>query len=249
MPEQLSRIAFTPVRETTSTAPVRADYREVSANDKAMLPAFEENQTAEANDTDVVVASVPSVLPSLAITLPDLHSEVAPHGQPVWLLATVALVVAALVVSGFAMISVLRIGQDPPVAGFAAKREPVSSPPAIAVAPPALPGTARQSVVAPPTDPSAADAGRPVALPEAKPVLRRLTNTAPPVTGSVRLAIKPWGHVVVDGVTVGVTPPLKRLSLPPGQHKVQIVNPGFETYLTRIEIRQDDAVTVAYEFK
>ena len=247
---QVTRIAFAPDRETASTAPIHAAYMEFSPIEKVMLLAFEE-RTSDVNETDVVPASTPALPPSPAITVADLHSELAPRGRPVWLLATVALAVAALVVTGFALISLLSVGPAPSVAGPTLKQQAVSSAPIIATAPPVLVAPVRPPAVVPTTDPRAAglDAGVPNTPIETKPVVRRLANNAPPVTGILQLAIKPWGHVIVDGVTVGVTPPLKRLPLPQGQHKVQIVNPGFVTYLTRIEVHKDDAVTVTYEFK
>ena len=35
-----------------------------------------------------------------------------------------------------------------------------------------------------------------------------------------------WGTILVNGVNRGVSPPLKRLSLPAGQHTIRIINPS-----------------------
>jgi hypothetical protein len=42
-----------------------------------------------------------------------------------------------------------------------------------------------------------------------------------------KLLIKPWGTVYVNGVERGVSPPLKRLVLPAGEHTIRLVNPSF----------------------
>jgi hypothetical protein len=244
-------MAFVPVRDTASTAPVHAAYFESPPAEKVMPLAFEERQTSEVEEIDVVPASAPALPPSPAMTVPDLHSDLAPRGRPVWMLATVALVVAALVLSGFALISLLLVSRAPSVAGSTQRAEPASSAPTIATPPPGIVAAAQPPAATSTTDAPVVDfnAEVPNTPTGAKPVGRPLANITPHLTGTVRLAIKPWGHVIVDGVAVGVTPPLKRLALPQGQHKVQIVNPGFMTYLARIEVRKDDAVTVTYEFK
>jgi hypothetical protein len=62
---------------------------------------------------------------------------------------------------------------------------------------------------------------------------------APPgaVSGnaSYQLQIKPWGNVYVDGVERGVSPPLKRLALPPGRHTVRITNPQYRDSILEFE--------------
>jgi len=42
----------------------------------------------------------------------------------------------------------------------------------------------------------------------------------------VALAIAPWGEVLVDGERKGVSPPLTRLQLAPGAHRIEIRNAG-----------------------
>jgi PEGA domain len=50
-----------------------------------------------------------------------------------------------------------------------------------------------------------------------------------------KLMIRPWGTVYVDGDERGVSPPLKKLSLPAGRHTVRVVNPNFPDRLIRVE--------------
>ena len=68
-------------------------------------------------------------------------------------------------------------------------------------------------------------------------------------TGIVTLAVNPWGTVLVDGVSKGVSPPLRRLALPEGTHKIRIVNPNFSNdYETEIEINKKNSVKIKYDF-
>jgi serine/threonine protein kinase len=66
--------------------------------------------------------------------------------------------------------------------------------------------------------------------------------------GSVALAIKPWGNVFVDGDPKGVSPPLKKLSLSEGQHRIKIVNPHFPEYVVTITVSAKKPTSVSHEF-
>ncbi len=57
-----------------------------------------------------------------------------------------------------------------------------------------------------------------------------------PETGSLLVAVKPWGEVTVDGELRGSTP-LDAMSLPAGTHLVRIQHPGFEVLERRVEVR------------
>lgn len=58
------------------------------------------------------------------------------------------------------------------------------------------------------------------------------------VARTIRLTIKPWGNVWIDGVSMGVSPPLKKLALTDGKHQIRIVNPNFPDYVAEIEINK-----------
>jgi len=68
-------------------------------------------------------------------------------------------------------------------------------------------------------------------------------------TGSIRLAVKPWAMVRVDGVEKAVTPPLKLLTLPVGKHVIELVNSGFPPHAVALEVERDKRITLSYEFK
>ena len=59
------------------------------------------------------------------------------------------------------------------------------------------------------------------------------------ISRTVRLTVKPWGKVWVDGVSMGVSPPLKKLALTNGKHQIRITNPNFPDYISEIEINKN----------
>jgi serine/threonine-protein kinase len=79
-------------------------------------------------------------------------------------------------------------------------------------------------------------------------------NTAPPTpapapaTGTVQIAVSPWGNVEIDGVPAGTTPPLTRLTLPVGTHTITIRNADFPPYTTTLEVTADQPVTLRHRF-
>lgn len=64
----------------------------------------------------------------------------------------------------------------------------------------------------------------------------------------VRFLIKPWGDVYVDGKKRGTSPPLKKLSLTEGKHKIRIVNPEFPDYVLEIDVGKRKLGTIEHEF-
>ncbi len=67
-------------------------------------------------------------------------------------------------------------------------------------------------------------------------------------TGSLQLAISPWGTIEVDGTPAGTTPPLARLALPEGTHTVTVRNADFPPYTTTVQVSADRPVTVRHRF-
>ncbi len=74
------------------------------------------------------------------------------------------------------------------------------------------------------------------------------TPAAPPVTGSVQLAISPWGQVEVDGQAAGTTPPLTRLTLNEGTHSITVRNEDFPPYTVTVQVQADKPVVVRHRF-
>jgi len=63
-----------------------------------------------------------------------------------------------------------------------------------------------------------------------------------------KLVIKPWGTVYVDGVDRGVSPPVKRLTLAPGQHTIRIVNPSFPEHTMTVDAGSKESMAIEHDF-
>lgn len=94
--------------------------------------------------------------------------------------------------------------------------------------------------------PSASFASPSSALSGASPA--PVQPAAPVANGTLKLAISPWGEVLVDGRAVGVAPPLTQLSLPPGAHVITIRNGDSPDFRQTIEVRADKVVHVKHQF-
>lgn len=67
-------------------------------------------------------------------------------------------------------------------------------------------------------------------------------------TGTVRLAVSPWGQVEVNGKSMGITPPLNELTLPEGKHKVTIRNDDFPAHTTSVTVTPGQSISVRHKF-
>jgi hypothetical protein len=65
---------------------------------------------------------------------------------------------------------------------------------------------------------------------------------------SIKLMIKPWGTVFIDGVQLGASPPLKTVNLSEGKHKIRVTNPGFPDFINELNIDKNNASAIAHEF-
>lgn len=81
-----------------------------------------------------------------------------------------------------------------------------------------------------------------------RPVVNPPAPGADPLTGTVRIMIKPWGTIVVDGKSKGVSPPLKHLRLTEGKHQIKIVNPNFADYSLDVNISKKKSSNIEYDF-
>ena len=75
-----------------------------------------------------------------------------------------------------------------------------------------------------------------------------LVPVAATPTGSVQLAISPWGQVEVDGSPAGIAPPLTRLTLPEGTHTITVRNEDFPPYTTTVQVLADKPLTLRHRF-
>jgi eukaryotic-like serine/threonine-protein kinase len=117
---------------------------------------------------------------------------------------------------------------SPPVA---IQERPVSVLPALAP----RPAHVRSKLAAP---------GPIAAAPAAEPA----APTAPPAQASVTLGISPWGEIIVDGSSRGVSPPLTHLALAPGSHTIEIRNGAAPPFTSRLDLQPGQSVEVTHHF-
>jgi hypothetical protein len=98
-------------------------------------------------------------------------------------------------------------------------------------------GPADQATSEPTTQAAAGEAAPPA---QAAPV-PAAQNAAAPGSATYRLRIRPWGVVYVDGIDRGVSPPVKRLVLPPGKHTIRITNPNFQDRVLEVDTKGGNA--------
>jgi serine/threonine protein kinase len=64
----------------------------------------------------------------------------------------------------------------------------------------------------------------------------------------VKLSIKPWGEVFVEGASKGISPPLKSISLPAGDYAIEIRNGDFAPYTTKLTLKSGEASNLTHAF-
>ncbi len=62
------------------------------------------------------------------------------------------------------------------------------------------------------------------------------------------LAIEPWGEIVIDGVSRGRTPPLTRVEVPPGKHRIEIRHPPQPPVALRVELDPGEELELRHSF-
>jgi eukaryotic-like serine/threonine-protein kinase len=82
----------------------------------------------------------------------------------------------------------------------------------------------------------------------AKPTATAAATAPALATGTVRLAVSPWGQVEVDGKPMGTTPPLNELTLPEGRHQVTIRNDDFPAHTTTVTVTPGQPISVRHKF-
>lgn len=64
----------------------------------------------------------------------------------------------------------------------------------------------------------------------------------------IEFAIRPQGHVYVDGALKGIAPPLARLEVHPGPHNIRIVYKKFAPVELEVDLAPSEVVTVRHTF-
>jgi class 3 adenylate cyclase len=66
---------------------------------------------------------------------------------------------------------------------------------------------------------------------------------------NLNFAVAPWGEVIVNGKSIGLTPPLKQHKLPPGKHKIEVRNSTFTPYVVNVDMKSKEELTIRHTFK
>lgn len=69
------------------------------------------------------------------------------------------------------------------------------------------------------------------------------------VLGTVKFNIDPWGDVSVNGKSIGVSPPMKQTKLPPGKYAIEVRNTSFKPFVTNIEVKAKEDVSIKHKFQ
>ena len=95
----------------------------------------------------------------------------------------------------------------------------------------------------------AAPAPKPVARLEKKLEKKTERPAAAQKPGRLELVIAPWGEVLVDGKSRGVSPPVRELEISAGAHTIEIRNTSFPAYRERIEVKAGESIRIRHRFR
>ncbi|HXM82900.1 MAG TPA: PEGA domain-containing protein [Burkholderiales bacterium] len=118
----------------------------------------------------------------------------------------------------------------------------------IAAPPPRLTLVPRPETVAPAPE-AASESGT---APPKKLAGRSEKSEAPSIAGRpgrLELAVAPWGEILIDGKSRGVSPPLRVVEIPAGSHTIEIRNSTFPSRVERIDVKAGEAKRIQHRFR
>ncbi len=65
----------------------------------------------------------------------------------------------------------------------------------------------------------------------------------------VSFDVRPWGEVFIDGKAIGVTPPLMRVELGGGYHRIEIRHGASTVWLNEIDVRGSNEIKIEHRFE
>jgi hypothetical protein len=95
---------------------------------------------------------------------------------------------------------------------------------------------------------SAINANKPVTRETVKSDSFKVVESSVVAKANVILKIKPWGEVYVDGQMVGVSPPLTKLQVAPGEHVIEVRNTTFPVSTRVVNVKAGMKITVKHKF-
>ncbi len=67
-------------------------------------------------------------------------------------------------------------------------------------------------------------------------------------TATLRLAVSPWGEILVDGKRVGISPPTSQITVEPGVHQLEIRNGSFPVFSESVTVSAGETRTIKHRF-
>ncbi len=85
--------------------------------------------------------------------------------------------------------------------------------------------------------------------PASRPAAASAGQTAAAAAATLSFAITPWGEVFVDDKKAGVSPPLSKLELQPGTHRIEIRNTSFASHHVKVNVEAGQSLKIKHKFK
>jgi class 3 adenylate cyclase len=76
-------------------------------------------------------------------------------------------------------------------------------------------------------------------------------KVARPAAGAAKLelVVTPWGEVVIDGKSRGISTGRRAYDLPPGAHTIEIRNTGSPAHVQKVQVKAGETVRIQHRFK
>ncbi len=196
-----------------------------------------------ASKAATTTAKTPAIVAATATTSAGVASPTA--AKPIDSGARAAAASAPSLSTAEAIVSASLGVIDTPLAPAAPVRAPV-----VAGTTTASPVVANPSTATPRESPKdrRAREGREREARERDARLATVSAIVAPATGTVKIAISPWGQVEVDGAASGAAPPLTELTLAEGRHQIVVRNGDYAPYSASVNVSAGQTVTLRYKF-
>jgi class 3 adenylate cyclase len=150
------------------------------------------------------------------------------------------------IVGGALLVRVLREGA-PPAAPSQETAVERPAPPAAERVPGPIPLPPPPAVAEPAPAPPPTTATPAPAQAAASPPAPAEGAAIKPAT--LEFAIAPWGEVYVNGELQGVSPPLQRLEVPPGAHRIEVRNANLPVYRQTVQVESGERARIRHKFR
>ncbi|HEV3008095.1 MAG TPA: PEGA domain-containing protein [Burkholderiales bacterium] len=236
----------------------RSFYEVVSclSRDYASLFRHEGSRTdkhVRAHEVYAVVGATPA---PRRVDEAEARSESTPPGAAGWLSGMGPLGLRRSSVAAASLAFLLAVAGGVGARALLPAETPVKrEPPRPLAAKPAPQPAPAEAAPTPATGSAAPVAGGGAAVieeaPKQKKQVARVDNAPekPRGPGRLELAVAPWGEVLIDGKSRGLSPPLRVLEVAPGAHKVEIRNSTFPAHVSQIEVKPGEVVKIQHRFR